>query len=269
MRIVVMGAGGTGGYFGAKLARGGSDVTFVARGAHLAAIQKRGLRADSALEGEFAVRPPAMDRLAGQAPADLVLFCVKSFDTEAAAEIIRPAVGPDTAILSIQNGVDNEERLAHLFGPRRVIGGVAQVFATIAAPGVIKHVLLGRLLVGELDGADSERVRRFLGACERADIPAERSPRITRTLWDKYVCPAAQAGMAALTGWPVGVLRAIPETRAMSRRIIDEMSALAAAVGAGLDEAYADTCMTMIDALAPGAYASLHHDLVHGKRLEL
>ena len=269
MRIVVMGAGGTGGYFGAKLARAGLDVTFVARGAHLAAIRERGLCVKSAVEGEFVVRPPALDRLDGESAADLVLFCVKSFDTESAAAIIRPVVGPETAILSIQNGVVNEDVLTGLFGPRHVIGGVAQVFATIEAPGIIKHVLLGRLLVGEMDGADSERVRAFLAACERAGIPAEPSLRITRTLWEKYVLLAAQSGMTALTRRPVGVLRRIPETRAMYRRLLEEMGALAAAVGAGLDTSYPDTCMTLIDALGPGAYSSLHHDLVHGKRLEL
>lgn len=264
-----MGSGGTGGYFGAKLARAGEDVTFVARGAHLAAMKAQGLRVQSALEGEFTVRAPAVERLDGQPAADLVLFCVKSFDTESAAEAIRPVVGPGTGVLSIQNGVDNEDKLARLLGPGHVLGGVAQVFATIEAPGVIAHSLLGRILFGEMDGADSARARAFLAACARAGIPAEISPDIVRTLWEKYVFLAAHAGMTALTRCPAGVIRALPETREMWRRIVDEMLALAAAAGAGLDAGYADACVKQLDAVGGNAYSSLHHDLVHGKRLEL
>ena len=137
MRIVVMGSGGTGGYFGAKLARAGDDVTFVARGAHLAALRASGLRVKSAVEGEWTVHAPAVDRVDGLPPADLVLFCVKSFDTEEAAALVRPVVGPETGVLSIQNGVDNEEKLARALGPGHVLGGAVRVFATIESPGVI------------------------------------------------------------------------------------------------------------------------------------
>ena len=139
MRIVVMGSGGTGGYFGAKLARAGEDVTFVARGAHRAAIEADGVRIRSAVEGDWAVRAPAVERLDGRPPADVVLFCVKSFDTEEAAQLIRPVVGPDTGVLSIQNGVDNEEKLARVLGAGHVLGGAVRVFATIEAPGVIRQ----------------------------------------------------------------------------------------------------------------------------------
>src|SRR5512132_2321686 len=126
MRIVVMGSGGTGGYFGAKLARAGEDVTFVARGEHLRAIQAQGLSVTSATAGSRSVTAPG---------ADLVLFCVKSVDTESAAQALLPVIGPDTGVLSIQNGVDNEEKLERIVGPGHVLGGVALVFATIAGPG--------------------------------------------------------------------------------------------------------------------------------------
>lgn len=264
-----MGSGGVGGYFGAKLARAGEDVTFVARGAHLAAIREHGLRVKSAVEGESVARAAAVDRLDGLPPADLVLFCVKSFDTEAAAEAIRPVVGPDTAVLSVQNGVDNEDALGRALGPGHVLGGVAQVFATIEAPGVIAHVLLGRILLGEMGGGESARTRAFLDACGRAGIPAERSGDIVRTLWEKYVYLVAQATMTSLTRCPAGVLRAIPETRAMYRRIIDEMVALGRAERVALAPDYAEQCMQILDAVGASAYSSLHHDLVHGKRLEL
>lgn len=269
MRIVVMGSGGTGGYFGAKLARAGQDVTFVARGAHLAAMRANGLRVKSAVEGESLVKVTAVETLDGLPAADLVLFCVKSFDTESAAAAIRPVVGSATGVLSIQNGVDNEATLARILGAGHVLGGVAQVFATIESPGVIAHVLLGRILLGEMDGTRTARADAYLAALEGAGIPAEISDRIVRTLWEKYVYLVAQSGMTALSRVPAGVFRAIPETRAMYRRIIDEMIALAAAEGAGLAPGYADTCMAILDAVGPNAYSSLHHDLTHGKRIEL
>jgi 2-dehydropantoate 2-reductase len=269
MRIVVMGAGGTGGYFGSKLARGGADVTFVARGAHLAAIRAHGLRVVSAIEGESVVKVEAVERVDGLPPADMVLFCVKSFDTESAARAIQPVVAAHTGVLSIQNGVDNEDTLAEILGAGHVLGGVAQVFATIAGPGVINHVLLGRILLGEMDGSDSDRMREFLRACDRAGIPAESSDDIVRTLWEKYVYLAAQSGMTALTRAPAGVIRALPETRAMYRRIVDEMIALAGAAGVRLASDYGDRCMGILDAVGANAYSSLHHDLVHGKRIEV
>ena len=269
MRIVVMGSGGTGGFFGAKLARAGEDVTFVARGEHLRAIQANGLRVKSALEGEFAVRAPAVDRLDGLPPADLVLFCVKSFDTEPAAEAVRPVVGPRTGVLSIQNGVDNEDKLAAILGAGHVIAGIAEVFATIEAPGVISHGLLGRIRFGEMDGKESERVRAFLAACGRASIPAELAADPLRMLWEKYVFLVAQSGMTALTRCPAGVLRALPETRAMYRRLFEELVRLGRAEGVGIDGSLTEGLLGRLDTLGPGAFSSLHFDLVHGKRLEV
>jgi 2-dehydropantoate 2-reductase len=269
MRIVVMGAGGTGGYFGAKLARAGEDVTFVARGAHLAAIREHGLRVRSALEGEWTVRAAAVERVEGLAPAELILFCVKSFDTESASAVIRPLIGPGTGVLSIQNGVDNEDTLTRILGPGHVMGGVAQVFATIEAPGVIRHTLLGRIIFGEMDGRESERARSFLAACNRAGIPAEMTGNIVKALWEKYVFLATQAGLTALTRCPAGVIRRVPETRRMYRLALEEMAALGGAVGAGLDADIVDRSMQLLDTLGANAYTSLHHDLTHAKRLEL
>jgi 2-dehydropantoate 2-reductase len=269
MRIVVMGTGGTGGYFGAKLARAGEDVTFVARGAHLEAIRSQGLRVKSAIDGEWVVQAPVVERLDGLPPADLVLFCVKSFDTDIAGEAIKPVVGPGTGVLPVQNGVDNEERLERILGPGHVMGGVAQVLATIEAPGVVSHRFLGRIVFGEMDGLPSERARAFLQACERAGIQAEISANMLRALWEKYVFIAAHAGMTALTRSPAGVVRAVPETRAMYRLILGEMVALGNAAGAGLDAGLADTAMGMLDNLGAAFTSSLHHDLAEGKRLEL
>ena len=269
MRIVVMGSGGTGGYFGAKLARAGEDVTFVARGAHLEAIRAHGLRVKSEIDGEWVVRAPAVERLAGLPPADLVLFCVKSFDTDSAGETIRPVVGPGTGVLPVQNGVDNEEKLERILGPGHVMGGVAQVLATIEAPGVISHRFLGRIVFGEMDGRESERARAFLQACERAGIQAEISSNMLRALWEKYVFIAAHAGTTALTRSPAGVVRSVPETRRMYRLILGEMVALGNAAGSGLAADLVDTSMGMLDNLGAAFTSSLHHDLAQGKRLEL
>jgi 2-dehydropantoate 2-reductase len=269
MRIIVMGSGGTGGYFGAKLARAGEDVTFVARGEHLRAIQARGLSVASATEGSWTVTAPGVERLDGQPPADLVLFCVKSFDTESAAQVILPVIGPDTGVLSIQNGVDNEDKLERILGTGHVLGGMAQVFATIAGPGAIQHFLLGRIQFGEMDGGDSPRARAFLAACERAAIPCELSRDVRRTLWQKYVFLVPQSGMSAVTRCPAGVVRAVPETRQLCRLLLEEMAALARAAGVDLGPDIVDVNMRNLDALGVNAYSSLHHDLTHGKRLEL
>lgn len=269
MRIVVMGSGGTGGYFGAKLARAGEDVTFVARGTHLAAIQASGLRVRSAMDGEWTATAPAVERLDGLPPADLVLFCVKAFDTEPAAAAIRPVVGPDTGVLSLQNGVDSEERLARILGPGHVLGGAAQVLATIEAPGVIAHTVMGRIVFGEMDGRESPRARAFLEACRRASIPAEISADIVRTLWEKYVMIVAHSGMTAVTRCPAGIIRALPETRRMYRLLLEEMAALARAAGSGVESGIIETVLGLLDSQPGGFYSSLHHDLTRGKRLEL
>src|SRR5436309_2739837 len=168
MHIVVMGAGGVGGYFGAKLARAGESVTLVARGEHLAAIRRDGLRLRSAVEGEYVVRPAAVEDVRDLPVADVVLFCVKAFDTETAAARVRSVVGPDTAVLSLQNGIDNEDKLDEILGAGHAMGGVAQVFALIERPGVIAHHFLGRIIFGELDGRVSPRAERLGAAHARA-----------------------------------------------------------------------------------------------------
>jgi 2-dehydropantoate 2-reductase len=269
MRIVVMGSGGTGGYFGAKLARAGEDVTFVARGAHLAALRAEGLRIRSAVEGEWSVRAPAVERLDGLPPADLVLFCVKSFDTEEAAALIRPVVGPDTGVLSIQNGVDNEEKLARVLGTGHVLGGAVRVFATIEAPGVITHTFGGHLTFGEMDGRETARARALLATCRKASIPAELVGDVTRALWEKYVFLTTHAGMTALTRCSAGVLRAMPEVREVYRRTVTEILAIGRAAGVKLDDGMLEQGFKFLDTVAPNAFSSLHHDLTHGKRLEL
>ena len=264
-----MGTGGVGGYFGAKLARAGAAVTFVARGAHLNAIRAHWLRIKSSVEGGFVVTAPATDDLGQVGPVDLVLFCVKSFDTETAARALGAAVGADTAILSLQNGVDNEEKIDAILGPGHALGGAAYVFAAIESPGLIVHSLGGRIVFGELDGRESRRARRTREMFERAGIPVELSREIQRVLWEKYLFIVAQSGLTALTRCPIGIIRSVPETRKMYQMILEEVAALAKAAGVGLAPTAVDSIMTAADKLPPTNYSSLHYDLTHGKRLEL
>ena len=269
MRVLVVGAGGVGGYFGARLARAGTPVTFLARGAHLEAMRRDGLRVRSAVDGEWTVAVDAVGDVAGRPPNDVVLFCVKSFDTETAALAIRPVVGPDTAVVSLQNGVDNEETLDRILGRGHAVGGVAYVFATVASPGVIAHSLAGRIVMGELDGRPSGRLEPLRSALTAAGVPADVVGDIRRALWEKYLLISAQAGTTALTRAPIGVIRAVPETWRMYRMIVEELAAVAQAAGVPLTDGVTDSILTAAEGLAPEALSSLYHDLVQGRRLEL
>lgn len=269
LSIVVMGAGGVGGYFGGKLARAGERVTFVARGAHLDALRSRGLTVKSSVEGEWTVAVDATESLDGRGTADVVLLCVKSFDTEGALERLRPAVGPATAVVSLQNGVEAVEKIDAALGPGRAVGGAAYVFAALEAPGLIVHRFAGRLVIGELDGRPSERCRRLLEALARAGVPAELSADIRRVLWEKYVLIGAQAGVTALARVPSGVIRAVPETWRFYRMLVEEYVALAAAAGVKLPPDAAEATLRTAAGLGPDTTSSLAHDLARGRRLEL
>jgi len=252
-----MGSGGVGGYFGAKLVRAGLEVTMVARGAHLGTIRRAGLTIRSAVEGDAVVRPAAVERLEGAARADAVLFCVKSFDTE------------DAAVLSLQNGVDNEDKIDAQLGRGRAMGGVAQVFATIEAPGVIRHQAAGRIIFGELDGRTSDRAERLRDAFVRAEIPTELSKDVRRALWEKYILICAVAGTTAVTRETVGVVRETPPTWRLFRTIVEEVTALGRASDVDLPGDVVDQTVKFAEAIAPGNRASLAQDLLQGKRLEL
>ena len=264
-----MGSGGVGGYFGSKLLRAGVEVTMVARGPHLEAIRRVGLTIRSAVEGESAVRPAAVERLEGVARADAVLFCVKSFDTDDAAARLWSILGPDTPVLSLQNGVDNEDKIDAALGSGRAMGGVAQVFATIEAPGVVKHQAAGRIIFGELDGRTSDRAERLRDAFVRAEIPTELSKDVRRALWEKYILICAVAGTTAVTRETVGVVRETPPTWRLFRTIVEEVTALGRASDVDLPGDVVDQTVKFAEAIAPGNRASLAQDLLQGKRLEL
>jgi len=269
MHIVVMGAGSVGGYFGAKLLRAGEKVTMVARGPHLQAIRRGGLTIRSTVDGESVVRPAAVERLEGVERADAVLFCVKSFDTDDAAARLWSILGSDTPVLSLQNGVDNEERIDAQLGAGRAMGGVAQVFAAIEAPGVIRHHAAGRIIFGELDGRVSERAERLRDAFARAEVPAEVSKDVRRALWEKYILICAVAGTTAVTRETIGVVRETPATWRLFRALVEEVTALAGASGVDLPADTVDQILKFAQTIAPGNRASLAQDLLQGRRLEL
>jgi 2-dehydropantoate 2-reductase len=270
MRIAVMGAGGTGGYFGGLLARAHEDVILITRGPHLQALRHVGLTIKSPLAGDFhiAVRATAEPREVG--PVDLVLVCVKTYDTEAAAELMRPLVGTETLVLSVQNGIDNAERLAQVLGQSSVIGGVAYIFSTIEAPGVIAHSAgPGKILFGELSGGTSPRTERLLHTFTQAGIAAELRPDIRVALWEKFVNICAASGVTALTRLPIGTILACPETAAFFRCTMEEVEAVGRAQDIPLPAACVEQLWTFFSQLEPGARGSLYHDLAAGRRLEL
>ena len=269
VHIVVMGSGGVGGYFGAKLQRAGERVTFVARGPHLEAIKRSGLAIKSAGEGDILVRPAAVERLEGADRADAVLFCVKSFDTDDAAARLWSILGPETPVLSLQNGVDNEEKIDTKLGAGRAMGGVAQVFATIESPGVIRHHAAGRIIFGEMDGTVSARAETLRDAFAHAEVPVELSKTIRRALWEKYLLICAVGGTTAVTRETIGAVRDTPSTWRLFRTIVEEVAAVAQASGVDLADDAVDQVMKFAATIPPGNRASLAQDLLQGRRLEL
>lgn len=269
VKVAVLGAGGVGGYFGGRLVQAGVEVSFLARGEHLRALRAHGLRVRSVL-GDFEVPVDAgdePDRLAG---ADYVLVAVKSYDTERVAEMLPPLVADGTVVVSLQNGVDNEEKLAAAVGKEHVLGGAAYIFATIGEPGVVEHTGgPASVVIGELDGGTSARAGRLVEAFRRADVTADESDEIRAALWSKFAFICAQAGVTAATRLPIGEIRAQPAGRRLFRDLAVEVCAVAAAEGVHLPEEHPDTALAMADRIDPNSFSSLHHDLVHGNRMEL
>jgi 2-dehydropantoate 2-reductase len=269
MRIAVCGAGGVGGYFGGRLAQAGADVHLIARGAHLEALRTHGLRVHS-VKGDFAVQVPATDDPADIGPCDYVLFCVKAFDTELAAARLGPLMGDATAVVSLQNGVDNEEKLARSVGQDHVMGGAAFIFSGIAEPGVIVHT--GgptSITFGELDGQVTERAQRLLACCQQAGFAAELSESIRTVLWAKLAFICAQAGMTAAVRLPIGEIRTVAAAWTAFQRLVAEVAAVAEADGTPVPLAAQERALTMAQSVEPGSFSSLHDDLVAGRGMEL
>jgi 2-dehydropantoate 2-reductase len=271
LRIVVMGSGGVGGFFGGRLAAAGCDVTFIARGAHLEAMLANGLLIESEARGDIHVpRVKATPDPASIGEVDLVVIAVKLWDTEEAARAVRSIVGVRTAILSLQNGVLKDDLLRREFGDARVLGGVGYVATQIARPGVIRQTgTLQRLVFGEYDGTRSPRAERILAWLLRAGIEAELAQDIRRTLWEKYVFLVGLSGTTATMRLPIGPIREHPRTRAFLLDLMKETVAVGRALGVRLPEHYANERLAFADSVAPGMSSSMHHDLERGNRLEV
>ena len=270
MKIAVMGSGGVGGYFGALLARGGADVTFVARGAHLAAMREHGLTIAGGPQDILVPRVNAVEDPAAIGVVDLVMFAVKLWDTEAAIAAIRPIVGPDTAVISFQNGVLKDGYLTRAFGAERIMGGVCYVATAIARPGVIGRTgPLERMVFGEFDGEPSPRATRFLDACLKGGIKAELSRDIRRDIWEKFVFLVGLSGTTATMRTTVGPIRTNPQTRAFLLDVMREVVAVGRAQGIDLPPDYAERRLKLADDVSPDMTSSLHHDLERGNRLEV
>lgn len=270
MKIAIFGAGGVGGYFGGRLAQADADVHLVARGDHLDALREDGLRVRS-VDGDFHLSLPATDDPADIGPCDYVLFTVKSYDTESAAAALDPLLHEETAVVSLQNGVDNEELIADAVGADHVMGGASYIFSTIAEPGVVEHT--GgptSFTFGELDGTRSDRAERFLDICERADgMDADLSTSIRTDVWEKAAFICAQAGMTASVRLPLGDVRDTAESWAMYRRIVEEVCRVGRAEGVTIPDDAVDRWMDLAAGLDDDSYSSLHYDMTNGNRMEL
>ncbi len=270
MKIAVMGSGGIGGYYGGLLTRTGQDVTFIARGAHLAAIRANGLRVKS-VHGNFVISPAhATDAPAEVGTVDMVLICVKTPDTEQAAEAIRPMVGPNTTVVSLQNGIDTAERIGAVVGMEHVVGGVTWISSAIEAPGVIRQISqFRRVALGEFDGQITLRVQAIAAAFEETGVTVDLVTDIARLLWTKFVFIAGISGVGALTRLEIGDYRSVPETRALLVSLMREVESLARAGGVDLSADVIEESLAIVDGAAPTIKPSMQRDVEAGRRSEL
>ena len=270
MRIAIIGAGGVGGYFGARVQQAGADVHFVARGAHLAALRSSGLTVESPLGDLHLPRINVTDNPADIGTADLVWLSVKLWDMEGAIRSMRPLIGPDTGIISFQNGVQKDDLLRAAFGERAVMGGVAYIATNIDRPGVIKHTgTMQRLIFGEYDGRRSTRAEALLDFCVRGGINAELSDDVRRAIWEKFVFLVGLSGSTTTMRETIGPIRSNPRSRAFLSDLMRETVAVGRALGVALPADYADQRLAFVDGLPEVMTSSMHHDLKAGKRLEV
>ncbi len=270
MRIVVMGTGGTGGYYGGLLSKQGHDVTFIARGEHLAAIQKSGLQVESVYDS-FTISPAkATDNPADLSAPDLILFCTKTYSTDEAVEQIKPIVGTETTVLSVQNGVDAAERIGKVIGMEHMIAGATWISSAVEAPGVIKHMSdFRRVVIGELDGSRTPRVEAIYQAFRETGVTTELSDDILKVLWGKFVFISSASAFGSLTRLPMAQYRAVPETRELIIRLMREVEALGRSQGVRLDVDVAEKALAFMDQAGPKIKASMQLDVETGHRTEL
>lgn len=270
MRIAAMAAGAVGGYFGGRLAAAGHEVSFIARGAQLVSLRQNGLRIESTLGDLHLPEVNATSDPAEVGPVDVVLFAVKLWDTEAAAEIARPLVGPDTRVITLQNGVDSVERIAPILGPDKVVGGIAYIASVVSAPGVVSHTSqFAQMRCGRIDGRPDSQLAAFAQAAQAAGIDIALSDSIDADRWKKFVFLVGLAAATGTTRHPLGPILADADTRAFFYKLMQEVVAVGRAKGVALPADFADDRMKFAEAAPPGFKASLLHDLERGNRIEL
>ena len=271
MKIAMMGSGGVGGFFGGRLANAGYDVSFIARGPHLAAMRERGLTIENAAQGDIRVpKVHATDDPASLGPVDVVIVSVKLWDTEAAANAIKPIVGPRTGVLSLQNGVIKDEILRRVLPDSAVMGGVGYVATHISRPGVIHQVgTMQRIVVGEYDGRASDRAKLLHEALLKSGVAAELSADVRRAIWEKYVFLVALSATTTSMRSTIGPIRGNPRARAFLLQLMREVVAVGRAHGVALPEDYADARLDFADGLPADMTSSMAHDLERGNPLEV
>jgi 2-dehydropantoate 2-reductase len=270
MRIAIIGAGGVGGGFGAALAKAGGDVTFVARGAHLAAMRQHGLKIEGD-RGETLIQPvQATGDVASIGPVEIVLFCVKLWDVESAGEQIKPLIGANTGVIPLQNGIDSGDRLLPILGAAHVMAGTVAISATIARPGVIRQTgTFMSMAFGERAGGPSPRGEQLLALCRKAGFNASLSENIAVPIWEKFILLAAMSGCTAVTRLPIGKLRDDPDVFSLFESVMRETEAVGRAEGVPLAADVVEKRIAMIKSQPPGVVASMAVDLSRGNRLEL
>ncbi|HEY6105518.1 MAG TPA: 2-dehydropantoate 2-reductase [Anaeromyxobacteraceae bacterium] len=269
MRIAIVGAGGVGGLFGTLLKRAGEEVAFVARGAHLEAIRRDGMRVESPL-GTFTAHAPASDDPAALGTADAVLVAVKTWQVKEVAPRLRPLLGPATVVVPMENGVEAADELAAALGPGPVAGGLCHVLAWIEGPGAVRHTgFAPRVTLGEMAGGGSERLERLAAALRKAGMEAAVVADIRTALWEKFLFIDPFGSVGAVARAPVGELLSVPETRALLVAAMREVEALGRARGARLAPDAVERTLARVEALPPEATASMQRDVQAGKPSEL
>ncbi|HVY05077.1 MAG TPA: 2-dehydropantoate 2-reductase [Burkholderiales bacterium] len=270
MKIAVIGSGGVGGYFGGRLAAAGTDVTFVARGAHLEAMQKNGLKVLSALGDLHLPKVKCTNDTKTIGPVDVVMIAVKLWATEEAAAAAKPLIGPNTVAVSFQNGVIAVDTLVPVLGKAHVMGGVSNIAALIEEPGVIRHNgNMANLFFGELDGKPSPRSQAFYDTCKKANISTHLVEDVHAAIWEKFVRLVTLSALTSLTRMPIGPIRSDPDTKALMQQVMEEVVAVGRAKGAKLDQTIVADQMSKVETYPAGMVASMCGDLRRGNRLEL
>jgi 2-dehydropantoate 2-reductase len=273
MRIAIVGSGAVGGYFGAKLAQSGQDVTFIARGAHLAAIRERGLSVRSPKLGDFTVRAGAEEDTTKVGPVDLALFAVKAYDNSTAVPLLKPLIGPSTVVLTLQNGVDSVDEVAAIVGEPHVLGGTTYVATALEQPGLIVQTGVHRsIIVGEVfsdRGRVTPRVQAIADVMAPADIQVQAVPDGRVPIWDKFVYLAPFSGFTGAARLPIGGIWKYPHVREMFYAAAREVAALATAEGVEISPNRFQTLKEYMDNIPPTTRSSLLIDLKMGKRIEV